>query len=129
MKVLSSDGAEGDEPANAFPDLDLLFGVPLTAPNRMYPERLKQASLLFIKAWATFMKTGRLPAVNGDPWPVVIEDTPKTALEVVIRDGFKLSAPTRFADKTCVLINEILRKSVTDQDGDPSEFVTNEHHV
>ncbi|XP_077508554.1 uncharacterized protein LOC144119926 [Amblyomma americanum] len=122
--VTDPDAMVADTSANSFPDLDLIFGVPLTTPNHMYPERLKQASLLFMKAWATFMKTGRLPTVNGEPWPVLIEDTPRTALEVVIRDGFKLSAPTRFVDTTCDLINDILKKSVRDEDSEPISTYT-----
>ncbi|XP_072142783.1 uncharacterized protein [Dermacentor andersoni] len=108
----------------SFPDLDLLFGVPLISSDPVYPEHMKQTSLKFMRVWSTFIKTGRLPTVNGNPWPVMIEDSRWTATSVIIRDGMKLSAPTRFVQKRCELIDAILMKAVKEPGSDSNDFAT-----
>ncbi|XP_049271334.1 acetylcholinesterase [Rhipicephalus sanguineus] len=110
-----------------FPDLDMLFGVPLISSDPPYPERMKETSLQYMKVWSTFIKKGRLPNVNGNPWPVMIEDSRWTAISVIIKDGMKLSAPTRFVHKTCEQIDALLQQSIRHPDSDSSEFGTEGH--
>ncbi|KAL3245885.1 hypothetical protein MRX96_058124 [Rhipicephalus microplus] len=109
-----------------FPDLDMLFGVPLISSDPLYPERMKEMSLAYMKVWSTFIKKGRLPSVNGNPWPVMIEDSRWTAISVTIKGGMKLSAPTRFVHKTCEKIDALLLRSIRHPDSDSSEFATEE---
>ncbi|XP_065280481.1 acetylcholinesterase-like [Dermacentor albipictus] len=111
-------------PETRFPDLDLLFGVPLISSDPVYPEHMKQTSLKFMRVWSTFIKTGRLPTINGYPWPLMIEDSRWTATSVIIRDGMKLSAPTRFVQKRCELIDAILMKAVKEPGSDSNDFAT-----
>ncbi|XP_075744608.1 uncharacterized protein LOC142803376 [Rhipicephalus microplus] len=109
-----------------FPDLDMLFGVPLISSDPPYPERMKEMSLAYMKVWSTFIKKGRLPSVNGNPWPVMIEDSRWTAISVTIKGGMKLSAPPRFVHKTCEKIDALLLGSIRHPDSDSSEFATEE---
>ncbi|KAH6933947.1 hypothetical protein HPB50_019139 [Hyalomma asiaticum] len=107
-----------------FPDVDMVFGVPLVSSAPAYPEHMKETSLKFINVWSTFIKKGRLPSVDGNPWPVMIENTRWTAVSVVIKDGMKLSAPARSVHKTCEDIDNILLGVVNHPDADSSEFAT-----
>ncbi|KAL1471275.1 hypothetical protein MTO96_023784 [Rhipicephalus appendiculatus] len=107
-----------------FPDLDMLFGVPLVSSDPPYPEHMKETSLAYMKVWSTFIRKGRLPSVNGNPWPLMIEDSRWTATSVVIKAGMRLSAPTRFVHKTCEKMDALLLRSIKHPDSDSSEFAT-----